>query len=101
MGLMTTPPKEGDESYPQFAKERDTLMSSLKRRAHMICNMLNTLEGVSCLEPEGAMYAFPRINVCTIVLCNYIYVNMCGCFFSISCLWWLKKGFFYNLSSSL
>ncbi len=65
MGLMTNPPKESDESYPQYSKERDDLLASLKRRAHLICNMLNTLEGVTCREPEGAMYAFPLIEVST------------------------------------
>ncbi len=76
MGLMTNPPKESDESYPQFAKERDALLSSLKRRAHMICDMLNTLEGVTCCQPEGAMYTFPRIHVCATVLCIDIYMRM-------------------------
>ncbi len=77
MGLMTNSPKESDESYPQFAEERDRLLASLKRRAHMICDVLNTMQGVSCLEPEGAMYAFPRIHVSITVCANqqHIYVK--------------------------
>jgi len=60
-GLMVNPPKEGDESHPLYIKERDTISESLKRRAKHVSRCLNSLEGMSCNNSDGAMYAFPRI----------------------------------------
>ncbi|KAL3149453.1 hypothetical protein ABBQ32_002241 [Trebouxia sp. C0010 RCD-2024] len=34
--MVMNPPKEGEESYPLYKKERDGLLDSLKRRAEMI-----------------------------------------------------------------
>ncbi|KAK9817869.1 hypothetical protein WJX72_003409 [[Myrmecia] bisecta] len=61
--LMMNPPQEGDESYPEYAKERQALLDSLKRRAKMLTDSLNQLEGVKCQESEGALYAMPRITL--------------------------------------
>ena len=38
-------------------------MSSLKRRATKLVAALNALEGVSCNEPQGSMYAFPKVTL--------------------------------------
>jgi alanine transaminase len=62
-GLMVNPPKEGEESYPKYVEERDTILASLRRRATRMTEALNTLEGVSCTAIEGAMYAFPTIKL--------------------------------------
>jgi len=61
--LMVNPPKEGDESYPLYAKERDAIMSSLARRSAKVTNALNNMEGISCNTSEGAMYVFPTITL--------------------------------------
>lgn len=45
----------------QYAAERDGLLASLARRSRALNKVLNELEGVTCQELEGAMYAFPRI----------------------------------------
>jgi len=63
VGLMVRPPKEGEESYALYKKERDAVYESLRRRANLLNEALNKLEGVSCNPPEGAMYAFPRIRL--------------------------------------
>jgi alanine transaminase len=63
LSLKVNPPKPGDISYPLYAKERDAIVSSLKRRAEMIHTALNQLEGITCNAAEGAMYAFPRIRL--------------------------------------
>jgi len=63
MSLVMDPPKEGDASYDLYVKERDDILSSLKRRAKLIVSGLNKLEGVSCNDAEGAMYAFPTITL--------------------------------------
>lgn len=63
MSMVMDPPKEGDPSYGKYIEERDAILSSLKRRAKLIVNCLNKLEGVSCNDAEGAMYAFPSITL--------------------------------------
>jgi len=63
LGLMVNPPKQGDFSYEQFRSEKDSLIDSLKRRARMITDAFNSLEGVVCQETDGAMYSFPRISL--------------------------------------
>ena len=35
----------------------------MKRRATKLVAGLNSLEGVSCNQPQGAMYAFPQITL--------------------------------------
>jgi glutamate--glyoxylate aminotransferase len=63
LGLMVNPPKEGDASYKLFKHEKDSLLNSLKRRARLMTDAFNALEGVTCQETEGAMYSFPRITI--------------------------------------
>ncbi|KAG0597947.1 hypothetical protein M758_12G032500 [Ceratodon purpureus] len=63
MSLVMNPPKVGDKSYEQFARERDAILSSLARRAKMMSEAMNKLEGVSCNAAEGAMYVFPRLHL--------------------------------------
>ena len=53
LGLMVNPPKPGDFSYDQYRSEKDSLIDSLKRRARMITDAFNSLEGVVCQETEG------------------------------------------------
>lgn len=61
VSLVMNPPKPGDSSYEQFARERDSILSSLARRAKVLTEAMNKLEGVSCNAAEGAMYVFPRL----------------------------------------
>ena len=63
LGIMVNPPKLGEASYPQFKKEKDEVIASLKRRARLITDAFNSLEGVVCQETDGAMYSFPRITL--------------------------------------
>ena len=46
-----------------YGCRRETIMSSLKRRATKLVAALNALEGVSCNEPQGSMYAFPKVTL--------------------------------------
>ena len=57
------PPQEGDPSYALYAQERDAILDSLKRRAILVEEAMNKMEGVTCNSVEGSMYAFPRINL--------------------------------------
>lgn len=63
MALMCNPPKPGDESYESYTKEMENGLASLRRRAHLMTDAFNSLEGVSCNFTEGAMYSFPRIRL--------------------------------------
>lgn len=63
MGCVVNPPKEGDESFKQYKEEREAIFNSLKRRSKFISETLNELDGVSCNPIDGAMYAFPKIEL--------------------------------------
>lgn len=51
------PSLEGDQSNLEEAKVK------LTSRRNMTVEMLNAIEGISCVKPEGAFYAFPRLNM--------------------------------------
>ena len=81
LGLMVNPPKPGDPSYVLYMQEKNALIDSLRRRAKLITDAFNALEGVTCQETEGtsevcytnifyrsgvsigAMYSFPQITL--------------------------------------
>lgn len=61
--LMVRPPKPGDESYEQFQKEQSAIFDGLKERSQKLVEGLNKIPGITCVPAEGAMYAFPRVDV--------------------------------------
>ncbi|KAL8276421.1 hypothetical protein RQP46_011173 [Phenoliferia psychrophenolica] len=61
--VLVSPPKEGDESFALWKKEREGIAQTLKGRSEILVKAFNELEGVSCNEAEGAMYLFPTITV--------------------------------------
>eukprot|EP01024_Parvocaulis_polyphysoides_P067160 TRINITY_DN7970_c0_g1_i7.p1 TRINITY_DN7970_c0_g1~~TRINITY_DN7970_c0_g1_i7.p1 ORF type:complete len:506 (-),score=88.36 TRINITY_DN7970_c0_g1_i7:298-1815(-) len=61
--LMMKPPKEGEPSFELYNKEKTEILESMKRRAKMLTEGLNKMEGVTCNEVQGALYAFPRITL--------------------------------------
>ncbi|KAJ1419889.1 nicotinanamine aminotransferase A [Ochromonadaceae sp. CCMP2298] len=63
VGLMVNPPRLGEPSYALYRSEKEQVIDSLKRRARMMTDAFNSMEGVSCQETEGAMYAFPQITL--------------------------------------
>ena len=63
MSLMVKQPLPGDESYDLFRNEENAIFESLKRRAISLVKGLNDIEGITCNKSEGAMYAFPRIQL--------------------------------------
>merc|ERR1740117_2615969 len=60
---MVKPPAAGSASAALYNTEKSAILSSLKRRAKIVGTALNKLEGVSCQDLEGAMYAFPSITI--------------------------------------
>ncbi|WMV22542.1 hypothetical protein MTR67_015927 [Solanum verrucosum] len=57
------PQQVGDESYESYSAEKEAILSSLARRAKILEDAFNSLEGVTCYKAEGALYSFPRINL--------------------------------------
>jgi alanine-synthesizing transaminase len=51
------PALEGDHSHLTEA------MKKLSIRRDITVNMLNAIPGISCVKPEGAFYAFPRLHI--------------------------------------
>ena len=44
-------------------QEKNIILGSLKQRADMVYKRFNKIPGVFCNPVEGAMYAFPRIDI--------------------------------------
>jgi len=63
LDLIVAPPVPGDPSYPQYESEKKEIFNSLKTRASLIASRLNSLPGINCQPPEGALYAFPNITL--------------------------------------
>ncbi|GAA0168092.1 transaminase [Lithospermum erythrorhizon] len=63
LGLMVNPPKPGDISYEQFARESQGIIESLRRRAQIMTDGFNSCRNVVCNFTEGAMYSFPQIRL--------------------------------------
>lgn len=61
--IMMNPPVEGDPSYELFEKETGDTFDALSRKSAKLAAALNTFEGVTCTEPQGAMYLFPKIEL--------------------------------------
>lgn len=63
MSLMVKGPKPGDHSYELFAQEEGGIFEGLKRRSKKLVEGLNAADGISCNPADGAMYAFPSIEI--------------------------------------
>lgn len=63
VSLMLNPPVEGDESYESFHNQKEGIYKSLKERSQKLYAAFNEMEGVSCQEPQGAMYCYPTITI--------------------------------------
>jgi aspartate/methionine/tyrosine aminotransferase len=61
--LMVYPPAPEDESYPLFHQEQMAIYDGLKDRSQKLVEGLNKIPGITCVPAEGAMYAFPRVQV--------------------------------------
>jgi alanine-synthesizing transaminase len=48
---------EGDQSH------LTEMIAKLERRRDIMCNILDKIEGINLVKPEGAFYAFPTIKV--------------------------------------
>lgn len=63
MDVIVNPPKKGEPSYEMFIKEKTAVLDQLKEKAKLVTETFNSIEGISCNEVQGAMYAFPNIKL--------------------------------------
>lgn len=63
MDCVINPPRPGQESYDLYKKETSQVLADLKRKAKLVADTLNSVEGVSSNQVAGAMYAFPRLSL--------------------------------------
>mmetsp|Transcript_8542 Transcript_8542/g.20571 ORF Transcript_8542/g.20571 Transcript_8542/m.20571 type:complete len:654 (-) Transcript_8542:4518-6479(-) len=61
--LMLRPPSPDGESYELFEQEMTGIYEGLKERSQKLVEGLNTIPGINCVPAEGAMYAFPSVEV--------------------------------------
>lgn len=61
--LMVKGPQQGGDSYEQFMAEEAEIFEGLKRRSRALVDGLNAIDGVTCQRAEGAMYAFPKLDL--------------------------------------
>lgn len=61
--LMVTPPNPGDASYELYEYEKQQILNELKEKSKIIGNELNKIPGISVTYPEGAMYAFVKLQL--------------------------------------
>merc|ERR1719500_1392133 len=60
MDLVVNPPTPGEPSYESWLAQKD---GTLARRAKLVADTLNSIEGFTCNTVQGAMYAFPKIHL--------------------------------------
>lgn len=60
---VVSPPEKDDLSYDLFMSEKNAVLDGLKEKGKMVTEILNNIEGVTCNPVQGAMYAFPKINI--------------------------------------
>ncbi|KAJ2943493.1 hypothetical protein O0L34_g16601 [Tuta absoluta] len=63
LDLVVKPPSEGDPSYECWANEKETVLEDLETRSKIIVESFNKMDGFDCNVLQGAMYAFPRIDL--------------------------------------
>ncbi|CAD0229353.1 unnamed protein product [Spodoptera littoralis] len=56
-------PACGEPSYELWNQEKCAILESLKERSVMIVKAFNSMKGFKCNMVQGAMYAFPRIEL--------------------------------------
>ncbi|KAI5632399.1 aminotransferase class I and II domain-containing protein [Phthorimaea operculella] len=63
LDCVVKPPSQGDPSYDLWAKEKEKVLSDLETRSKIIVENFNKMDGFKCNVLQGAMYAFPRIDM--------------------------------------
>ncbi|XP_075703781.1 alanine aminotransferase 2-like [Rhinoderma darwinii] len=61
--VILDPPQPGDPSYETFFREKQTLLDNLSEKARSTEEILNQVPGIHCNPIQGALYAFPRVQI--------------------------------------
>ncbi|CAK6436562.1 unnamed protein product [Pipistrellus nathusii] len=61
MDIVVNPPRPGEESFAQFVREKEAVLSNLAEKAKLTEDLFNQVPGIRCNPLQGAMYAFPRL----------------------------------------
>lgn len=61
--VFANPPEPHEPSYETYVKERNAVLSELQLKASIVSTNLNMMTGIRCNPVQGAMYAFPRIEL--------------------------------------
>jgi aspartate/methionine/tyrosine aminotransferase len=61
--LLVHPPRPGEPSHAQWARERHDILEALRRKAQLLERALAGAEGFRSNPVAGAMYAFPQITL--------------------------------------
>ncbi|XP_078542683.1 alanine aminotransferase 2-like [Lissotriton helveticus] len=63
LDLMLHPPMPGDPSHYTFVSEKKAVLHKLAMQARLAEEILNIGSGIYCKAIQGAMHAFPRIEI--------------------------------------
>ncbi|KAM6458500.1 alanine aminotransferase 1 isoform 6-T6 [Liasis olivaceus] len=63
LDAMVNQPQPGDPSYQQFSQEKAAVLGALAKKAQLTEEIFNRAPGIHCNPVQGAMYAFPRIEL--------------------------------------
>jgi aspartate/methionine/tyrosine aminotransferase len=61
--VMVTPPRPGEASHATYVQERDEILGALRSKAEILGRGINAIEGMSLVQPAGAMYGFVRFEL--------------------------------------
>jgi aspartate/methionine/tyrosine aminotransferase len=61
--LMVDPPRDGEPSQELYRREKQTVLTSLKKRAEILEKGIKGIKGMYLEMPQGAMYAFVRFEL--------------------------------------
>lgn len=56
-------PRPGDPSYPLYHQEIKDILRALGEKAALVHTKMNEIPGVRCNEVQGAMYAYPQVDI--------------------------------------
>ncbi|VDL70102.1 unnamed protein product [Nippostrongylus brasiliensis] len=62
-GQCWTMPNDGGYKLTRDNDEKTAVLDSLRQRATLVKEAYGSIEGIKCNEVQGAMYAFPRLEL--------------------------------------
>ncbi|KAM9167087.1 alanine aminotransferase 1 isoform 2-T2 [Mergus octosetaceus] len=63
LDAVVNPPQPGEPSYEGFMAEKQAVLSALAQKAKLTQEIFNRTPGIRCNPVQGALYAFPRIEL--------------------------------------